>query len=245
MTKAQYIAKHGEAAYAAKLAARRTPEGRALRSAYMKRYYAAKHGGNVRPMKTRGIVGVRDGTYQAQYAQQPDVKLSNRDRARAIYQALNAAEKQLYRTKQNQRRREARAALKADLVALEAFKAKAREKHLAWRDENRDHTNAKSREWAQLNPEKIRAISIAATHKRRGGGKMNPLYVRFLKTQPCLDCGSIENIEIGHLIPLTKGGTNHPLNLVAQCLKCNRRLNAKVHPKAMMVHYIQAATFAA
>jgi 5-methylcytosine-specific restriction endonuclease McrA len=173
------------------------------------------------------------------------VRVKNAARAKAAYHKLTEEQRQAYRTAQNERRRSKRAALNANPMALEAFKAKARAKHDVWRDANRDHVNAKSREWIQANPEKARSAVIAASAIRRGGGKMNREYVRFLKTQPCLDCGSMENIEVGHLIAMARGGTNHPLNLVAQCRKCNRRLNTKVHSKAMMVHYIQAATFAA
>ena len=37
----------------------------------------------------------------------------------------------------------------------------------------------------------------------------------------CVYCGSTEKIEIEHRIPLSRGGTNFPANLVPACKSCN------------------------
>jgi 5-methylcytosine-specific restriction endonuclease McrA len=39
----------------------------------------------------------------------------------------------------------------------------------------------------------------------------------------CKYCGSTENLEIDHIIPLAKGGTNELDNLQILCKKCNRK----------------------
>lgn len=43
-----------------------------------------------------------------------------------------------------------------------------------------------------------------------------------LYSTPCLSCGSKNNIEIDHVIPVSRGGTNSVGNLVALCRPCNR-----------------------
>jgi hypothetical protein len=39
----------------------------------------------------------------------------------------------------------------------------------------------------------------------------------------CITCGSTENLEIDHKIPISKGGTSDELNLQVLCRSCNRR----------------------
>jgi hypothetical protein len=43
----------------------------------------------------------------------------------------------------------------------------------------------------------------------------------------CVYCGDDAN-TVDHIIPLTKGGTDHPLNLVAACNRCNFAFGNKV-----------------
>ena len=42
-----------------------------------------------------------------------------------------------------------------------------------------------------------------------------------LKLDYCVYCGSTEKMTIDHIIPIDKGGTNDPKNLVTACLSCN------------------------
>jgi 5-methylcytosine-specific restriction endonuclease McrA len=43
----------------------------------------------------------------------------------------------------------------------------------------------------------------------------------------CKQCNSIENIQIDHIIPLSKGGSDEPENLQLLCRKCNIRKGDK------------------
>lgn len=43
----------------------------------------------------------------------------------------------------------------------------------------------------------------------------------------CAYCGSAENLTIDHLVPRSKGGRDHPANLVLACLSCNNRKGSK------------------
>lgn len=50
---------------------------------------------------------------------------------------------------------------------------------------------------------------------RRDGGK-------------CVKCGSQENLEFDHIIPLSKGGSNTVRNIQLLCQKCNREKSNKI-----------------
>jgi 5-methylcytosine-specific restriction endonuclease McrA len=241
MKKAEYIAKYGEEKYAAFLAkqkAKRTsPEGRAQRAAYMKTWYAKQKGGEVRPVQKRGLTGVNDGSYWEKWGQLPDVKAKNRDKARAAFQALSQDE----RRELGLRRRAARKAKKAaDPQFFADARAKERERILTWRAKNPERQREINAKWRAAHPFEQYVAKIV----RRAGGPVSKAFVRFLKAQPCIDCGTTERIEVGHLIPVVRGGTNHPCNLVAQCRTCNARQGANIHPRAMMAHYPEAARYA-
>ena len=110
-----------------------------------------------------------------------------------------------------------------------AFKAQAKARHDAWREANREHVNASSRAWRAANREYVRTVGVVQAARRRNGGKIDREFVAWLREQPCVDCGSTERIEVGHIIPVRGGGTNDPINLIPQCRPCNRRLSSKPH----------------
>jgi 5-methylcytosine-specific restriction endonuclease McrA len=118
-------------------------------------------------------------------------------------------------------------AYRKPLTAEQKCKAKAR--HNAWREANRDHVNERSRAWRAANPEYVRTIGIAMASQRRGAGPVDRELIAYLRSQPCVDCGATERIEVGHVIPVRDGGTNDPANLIPQCRSCNRKLSSKSH----------------
>lgn len=42
----------------------------------------------------------------------------------------------------------------------------------------------------------------------------------------CRNCGSVVDLNVHHIVPLSQGGTNHLDNLVTLCLRCH----SGVHP---------------
>jgi len=47
--------------------------------------------------------------------------------------------------------------------------------------------------------------------------------------QECRYCGSKKNLQIDHIHPMARGGTNDPYNLQILCKSCNVRKSAKVN----------------
>ncbi|MCK0202563.1 HNH endonuclease, partial [Ornithobacterium rhinotracheale] len=44
----------------------------------------------------------------------------------------------------------------------------------------------------------------------------------------CVECGSHENLEFDHIIPISRGGANTIDNIQILCLKCNRKKGNKI-----------------
>jgi len=44
----------------------------------------------------------------------------------------------------------------------------------------------------------------------------------------CVECGSQENLEFDHIIPISKGGSNTARNIQLLCEECNRNKSNKI-----------------
>lgn len=44
----------------------------------------------------------------------------------------------------------------------------------------------------------------------------------------CVECGTKENLEYDHIIPISKGGSNFEGNVRLLCKNCNRKKHAKI-----------------
>ena len=99
-------------------------------------------------------------------------------------------------------------------------------------EKNRVKINETNRLWRKNNPEKWKIINRSQRHKRRALGAINSTEwiakVMLFKNQ-CQKCFKTEpeiKITIDHIIPVSKGGTNHIDNLQPLCMNCNRRKSA-------------------
>ena len=54
-----------------------------------------------------------------------------------------------------------------------------------------------------------------------------------IKPHICAACGSIENLELHHIIPLAAGGTNDNFNLIYLCFDCHRELHREIYKKVV------------
>lgn len=107
-----------------------------------------------------------------------------------------------------------------------------REQRRVWKEANRDKVNEAERLRYAANIEVARQRAREYQHRRRG--MRGPVSVETmartleLLDHACTYCGSIEKIEIDHIVPLSRGGTHEPENLAPACRACNRSKGAKL-----------------
>lgn len=120
-----------------------------------------------------------------------------------------------------------------------------------WRDANPDkmllynerHKKARIKaniNWRKNNPEKLKDIVKRAWQNRRARkvkalGKITKEYFEFLSIFQMFGCywcfEFLDDYEYEHIIPLAKGGTNYPDNVVLSCRACNAQKNSKLPQK--------------
>lgn len=100
-------------------------------------------------------------------------------------------------------------------------------------ENNKELAKQRAHDWVQANPERVKL----RTARRRAAQKNAPghfteadLARQFEKQQgKCFYCH--EDLQgvgtIDHYVPLSKGGTNYPSNIVLACWPCNNRKRAK------------------
>lgn len=104
-----------------------------------------------------------------------------------------------------------------------------------WRHNNREKARESVRDWAARNPERAKEVKRASQTNRRSremvnggcvtGADILALFERF--DSRCAKCGDTERIEIDHIMPVARGGTNSPSNLQLLCKPCNRSKSDK------------------
>lgn len=111
----------------------------------------------------------------------------------------------------------------------ERFRSYTRE----WRERNRDAVRARDRAYRAAHPEKV----IADAEMRRArmlnseGEFTGHDVIALIKAhgRVCFYCqAKLKKYQVDHWIPLSRGGTNWPSNLVISCGPCNQRKAAKL-----------------
>ncbi len=105
----------------------------------------------------------------------------------------------------------------------DAFNKRRRE--LYQKKSNKERIQQEHKRWVKNNPESIKA----RTNRRRAlarnaQGDLSPtaLLQRFsYYGNCCYYCGCDGKMQIEHRIPLSRGGSNHPSNIVPACPSCN------------------------
>jgi len=126
---------------------------------------------------------------------------------------------------------------------------KVKEHKSASQKRNRDAANKRNKRWREANPEKAREETRIQSHRRShaGGIFTKADIIQQLKAQTdkkgiahCWWCGKPlkptvkwgERTRIGydidHIVPVSRGGTNDPENLVLTCPSCNYSKGTKL-----------------
>ena len=110
-------------------------------------------------------------------------------------------------------------------------------KHDSWevrcsKDPNyKEKYNARQRKWAANNPVKSKAQKRRSNLRRRAEGGITEEVRQFILdsySSKCVYCGEEGKMEIDHIIPVSKGGTNHIDNLAPACRSCNASKNDRL-----------------
>jgi 5-methylcytosine-specific restriction endonuclease McrA len=107
------------------------------------------------------------------------------------------------------------------------YRLENRDRHLqynrAWNTANRDRANEALRRYRVRHPERI-AIAKALRRKLSATRESAVLALQrvALYGGKCYYCGAVAD-TIDHRIPICRGGTNLPANLVPACRSCNSR----------------------
>lgn|SRR5215813_163741 len=83
------------------------------------------------------------------------------------------------------------------------------------------------------NPEHHKALrEVRRGREKAAPGSFTPMeWLELIRLQGgrCFDCSRMAKLTVGHLVPLSRGGSNDITNIVGQCAPCNSRQGAKIH----------------
>ena len=92
---------------------------------------------------------------------------------------------------------------------------------------NRESALKASQKWKSSNLDKVREYARASRRRRRARLATVATYevsekdMRRLQNSPCFYCGSSDTIEVDHIIPISRGGTDGIGNMQSLCKSCN------------------------
>lgn len=116
------------------------------------------------------------------------------------------------------------------IVKGEQYKAAKRMKHALNPEKNRQE----QKRWREKNPDKCRVLDRNKCAKRRNIDGRHTLQdeTNQLEKQGnrCYWCSKLlqSDAQVDHVVPLTRGGTNWPHNIVIACAFCNNSKNSRL-----------------
>lgn len=94
---------------------------------------------------------------------------------------------------------------------------------------NKGSILARNKAWAAANPERIRALSLEGTNRRKArmlgadGSHTEQQWLELVEFcgGRCVCCGEAKPLTKDHIVPLTSGGSDNIENLQPLCRECN------------------------
>lgn len=121
-------------------------------------------------------------------------------------------------------RRRARIAADPDIAA------KRHRSYMSRRDKHHEY----GRKWIAANRDRYREILRMSEAKRRAIKRGNGIYVitqkdmRRILSSPCAHCGSRDQVQADHIIPISRGGRHAIGNMQPLCKSCNSSKHTKL-----------------
>ena len=99
-----------------------------------------------------------------------------------------------------------------------------------WRAENKEKLADYNREWSRKNKDKASIKSHTRRAKKQGNGifAITEKFMKKLYSSACVSCGTSEEIEADHIVPIVKGGRHSEGNLQPLCRSCNSTKGPKL-----------------
>jgi len=118
-------------------------------------------------------------------------------------------------------------------------KEKAKERGRRWRENNKEKARAQRKKWIANNKERHRKNKLIQEHRRRARKlsadgshtKDDIKTMRIQQNNKCWYCGvdlSQTGVHVDHRIPISRGGSDSPSNLVLSCPACNMSKHNKM-----------------
>jgi len=119
------------------------------------------------------------------------------------------------------------------LARHDANRERDREASRDWYYANHDRARETTDRWAREHPDEARAgIERARAKRLAAPGEVTPAQWRAIRRRfrgHCAYCGKPgRTFEWEHVVPLSKGGTHTPDNVVPACFACNRSKGGKL-----------------
>jgi 5-methylcytosine-specific restriction endonuclease McrA len=207
--------------------ARQTPEQRDAKAAYMKEYwkqtdkkpaydrtYRERHAEELAAKKRQHRLDNPDQYRDRSRQHRLDNLDQYRDRAGRLYANRNPEE---YRRKKRER--------------YQRNPSQVNEYNGAWAKANPERRRAYNRKWYASNKDKAHAYWLLRRARKasRPNYVITPKDLRRTYHSPCLACGSTENIQMEHLIPIANEFSTHGIgNLASLCKPCNAAKNNRL-----------------
>jgi 5-methylcytosine-specific restriction endonuclease McrA len=133
---------------------------------------------------------------------------------------------QRYYARNRERLCEARRARYADHQEQERDKGKR------YRAKNRERECSRVRDWNKENRAKANAQTHRYRARQRAAQIGDPVALQErideIYTESCVWCGTVDNIHVDHIWPLSKGGAHAVFNLQALCGTCNAKKGDRI-----------------